>query len=193
MSTLVIHPKDPTTNFLKPIYAPISNKTIIDGGLNKSELKELIDYHDRIIMCAHGSPNGLLSVGQFPINEPYVIEDSMVSLLTEKDDNLYIWCNADQFVRDKGLNGFCTGMFISEIEEAWYYDFFDVDERLIHESNERFSSIVSRYINERLDVLFEHVIQEYAVLGYSNPIAKFNLERLNFSAVKTDSICHTLT
>jgi hypothetical protein len=45
MSILIIHPKDTTTKFLKPIYAPLINKTIVTGGLNKSELRKLIETH----------------------------------------------------------------------------------------------------------------------------------------------------
>ena len=32
----------PTTTFLKPIYAPLSNKTIVIGGVTKQEFWELI-------------------------------------------------------------------------------------------------------------------------------------------------------
>ena len=64
---LIVHPKEPTTQFLSLIYAPLQNKTVIDGGVTKSELRELIEIHDRVIMLGHGSPNGLLSVGQFPV------------------------------------------------------------------------------------------------------------------------------
>lgn len=191
MKSLIIHPQDPTTDFLKPIYAPISNKTIIDGGINKTELKKLIDNHDRVIMLGHGSPQGLLSVNQFPNVGVFIIDDSMVDLLSKKTNNVFIWCNADLFVQSNRLNGFCTGMFISELDEAWYYDFWDLDERLIDESNDVFSSIVSKYINETLDVLFRNVIHEYGLLAKRNPIARFNLERLSCSEFKKHSICNT--
>lgn len=60
MSTLIIHPKDPSTNFLKPIYAPIQDKTLITGGIDKTELRELIENHDKVIMLGHGFPWGLM-------------------------------------------------------------------------------------------------------------------------------------
>ena len=59
---LIIHPQDPSTSFLKPIYTRIKNKTIITGGINKEELKKQIELHDRVIMLGHGSPMGLFSV-----------------------------------------------------------------------------------------------------------------------------------
>jgi len=79
------------------------------------------------------------------------------------------------------LFGFGSGMFISEVEEAFYYDFWDVPQNLIDESNNRFASITSRYINEPLEVLYDNLITEYGSLASENPIARFNLERLYLS------------
>ena len=79
-----------------------------------------------------------------------------------------------------------------EIQEAWYYDFHDLDGKLIEESNNVFASIVSRYINERLNVLYKNVIHEYGLLAQSNLIARFNLARLSFNEFKKHSICHTI-
>ena len=180
MSTLIIHPKDPTTDFLKPIYAPIRDKTVITGGVSIPELRELIKSYHRVIMLGHGTPMGLLSVGQFE-GRFFVIDDSFSELLSEKRDNIFIWCYASEFMSYNQLCGFGTGMFISEIEEAHYFNFLDVSQNLIDESNNCFATIMSRYIDQLLDVLFENVLHEYGKLAKTNPIAKFNFERLYFS------------
>ena len=65
MKTLIIHPKDKSTNFLKSIYKDIPYKTIITGGCHYTDVVNEMKTHDRIIMCGHGTPYGLLSVGQF--------------------------------------------------------------------------------------------------------------------------------
>ena len=145
---------------------------------------DILYNHDRVIMLGHGSPNGLLSVGQFPNVGMFIIDKSIVDLLSKKTNNVYIWCNADLFVQSNRLNGFCTGMFISEIEEVWYYNFYDLEDRTIDESNERFASIVSKYINESLDLLFKNVIHDYSLLSQTNLIARFNLERLYHNNLK---------
>lgn len=62
---LVIHPKDRTTDFLKVIYAGRDDMTVINGGVTKETVKKAIDAHDHIIMMGHGTPQGLLAVGQF--------------------------------------------------------------------------------------------------------------------------------
>lgn len=180
MKTLVIHPKDPSTDFLKPIYAPIKDKTVVTGGVSKSKLRELIKSHHRVIMLGHGTPFGLLSVGQFD-DCSYVIDESLIQLLSEKMDNIYIWCHASDFMMNNRLCGFGSGMFISEVEEAFCYDFGYATQNLIDESNNCFSSILSRYINHPINVLYENVIHEYGKLVETNPIAQFNLERLYFS------------
>ena len=110
MKNLIIHPKDPTTCFLSRIYVPLKNKTVINGGVSKSELRKQILIHDRVIILGHGSPNGLLAVGQFPNAGFLIIDDSIVEVLKEKTENIFIWCNADQFVQRHGLAGLNCGM-----------------------------------------------------------------------------------
>jgi hypothetical protein len=72
-------------------------------------------------------------------------------------------------------------MFISELEEANYYDLWDLEQNRIDESNHGFAEIVSRYINEPLKILYQNVIQDYGLLSHTNPIAQFNMERLYIS------------
>ena len=123
MKTLIIHPEDSTTDFLSQIYAPLPNKTVIRGGITKSELPKLIESHDRVLMLGHGSPYGLISTDQFPEAGSYIIDDSMVLSLINKTNSVFIWCNANQFVDRHGLEGLNCGMFISEEGEAIYYGF----------------------------------------------------------------------
>jgi hypothetical protein len=81
MKNLIIHPADASTDFLKPIYANISDAIILNGGASKDQVKELMTQHDRIIMLGHGSPFGLFSVGQFVGNNGYIIDSTMVDVL----------------------------------------------------------------------------------------------------------------
>lgn len=188
MSTLILHPKDQSTDFLKPIYAPIKDKTVITGGIRKYKLRELIKKHDRVIMLGHGSAWGLLSVNQFVDAGSYIIDSSFSELLSAKSENIFIWCFADQFVKRHGLNGFFSGMFISEFSEAFSLGFYVSDRNLIKESNECFASTVSKYINEPLKIINQNILQEYCELAKTNPIAKFNLERLFLSERKRNSV-----
>jgi hypothetical protein len=186
MKNLIIHPQDPTTSFLSQIYAPLSNKTIIRGVICKPELLKLIESHDRVLMLGHGSPRGLLNPGQFPDAGLYIIDNSMVSPLKNKTSSIFIWCNADQFVQRHGLAGLNCGMFISEVLEAENNGFDNMDWDLIDQSNERFALIVSRYINESVDILYQNLCYEYEILARTNPIARFNSERIYFTCAGTN-------
>ena len=178
MKYLIIHPKDPTTTFLSKIYAHLKDKTEVNGGITKSELREVIESHDRIILLGHGSPCGLLSRGQFPDAGLYIIDLSMVPAFKEKSNCMYIWCYADQFVHRHGLSGLCSGMFISELREAGYFGFDKINYSLIDQSNKKFSFILSEYIDEPIDVLYKKLANEYKLLASMYPIAKFNVERI---------------
>ncbi len=82
---------------------------------------------------------------------------------------------------------FCkSGMFISEIQEAEYYGFDNMDWDLIDQSNERFALIVSRYINESIDVLYQNLCYDYEILSRTNPIARFNFDRLYLTSTGTN-------
>jgi len=178
MKYLIIHPEDPTTTFLSPIYAKLTNKTVIRGCIPKSEMLKLIESHDRVLMLGHGSPNGLRSIDMFPDAGSYIIDDSMALTLKNKRDNVYIWCHASQFVQRHELSGLYCGMFLSEMIELLCYGFDDLDSDWIDQSNERFATVVSEYINEPLEILYMKLMIEYGYLARTNPIAEFNLNRL---------------
>lgn len=178
MKTLIIHPEDSSTSFLDIVYSSIPDKTVVTGGVDKSELAELIENHDRIMMMGHGSPWGLFSVGKFKGNDAYIIDNSLVWLLNKKRENVYIWCNADQFIKRHELGGFYSGMFISEVGEAGYCGLHGTTQDVVDESNYGFCNILSEYINEDKNVIYENVKMKYGLISKNNPVALFNNERL---------------
>ena len=114
------------------------------------------------------------------------IDDSMAILLKAKTNNLYIWCHANQFVQRHGLSGLYSAMFISEVGEGFYYGFDDLDLNMIDQSNERFASVVSKYLNEPMEILYKKLLVEYGRMARTNPIARFNLERLFLTCLGTN-------
>lgn len=176
---LIIHPKDDSTTFLDRVYEGIPNKTLITGGISKSELMELIKEHDQVMMMGHGSPTGLFAMGQFiDTRNGYIIDASMVQLLREKSDSVFIWCNADRFVEPNGLDGFYSGMFISEVAEAYYCGLPGTKQDSVDESNYGFVDIIGKYINEDIEPMYEKVTQEYGLIAEENPVALYNFKRL---------------
>jgi hypothetical protein len=134
MKTLIIHASDPTTDFLCPIYEDIPNSTVIRNYLGRRQFHDLVLRHDRVIFLGHGTNKELFGPGGFRLTSKYVY------LLRDKPC-VYIWCNADQFVRRYKLKGFYTGMIISEYIEAMY-ESVACEYKEIDESNELFTKAI---------------------------------------------------
>lgn len=180
MKNLIIHPKDSSTDFLTTIYESLPNKTVITGGKSKQEVIDLINSHDRVIMCGHGCDYGLFSVGQFK-NCLLIIDQDVVEALSKKDNSIFIWCNADQFVKKHNLKGFYSGMFISEVPEAVYCGLSNINDDMIDESNYGFCKIVSDNIDKPEIKMYDAVINNYEKIAKNNQVARYNLERLYLS------------
>lgn len=181
-SCLVIHPKDRSTDFLKPIYEKLENVTLITGGKSKEEILELIKEHDRCMFMGHGSPGGLFTVGQFKgSTNGYIIDITMVEELKKKDNTVFIWCNADEFVNRHGLKGFYSGMFISEVGEAYYCGLPGTTQDIVDESNFGFVKRLSECINQPQAVMYDTIKHTYGELVENNPVAYYNHKRLYLS------------
>lgn len=177
MKTLIIHPDDDSTVFLKPIYRNIITKTVITGGVTKMEISKLINTHERIIFLGHGTHEGLSAVDQFITDDPDIVDYSMVPYLRYKKKIISIWCHADKFMYKHKLNGFFTGMFISEWSEAYFYEIFP-SQYDIDESNYFFSEIVSSHVYKPTPVIFKNVLRQYKQIANRNVVAHFNYQRL---------------
>lgn len=168
MNTLVIHPYDETTDFLSRIYAG-KNWHVINYFCDAYELKFQIMMHDRIIIMGHGIPQGLLGFGGLYINSQFV------PVLTDKRKQyVFIWCNADRFVDYYHLQGFYSGMFISEVGEAKFFD-IDATQQQIDYSNNLFADIVNKAIDT--PNFYDTVKREY--IG-EDPVIQFNNQRLYY-------------
>lgn len=180
MNTLCIHPKDDSTDFLKPIregkgwqvYDKYTSDWAADYESKLRELYSLICEADRVVMMGHGSPNGLLGYGNLFLH-PLVIKE-----LSSKP-TISIWCNADQYVEKHGLKGFYTGMFISELGEA-HYERCPATEEEVNESNFVFADIYKDMTEEPDGSKLEYLKEEYRKrCGYSD-VSIFNTERLYY-------------
>jgi hypothetical protein len=177
MRNLVIHPQDSSTDFLKPIYAKVKSKKIINGNSTPKDIERLIKTSDRVMMLGHGCSNGLFSIRLFnDFRKGIVIEPKESAILSGKD-NVYIWCNANKFVEANDLHGFYSGMFISEVSEAFFCG-VNATQEMVNESNNTFSEIVGKYVHLSKKELYKKVIEEYGELAKTNPVADYNLSRL---------------
>ncbi len=197
LKTLIVHPKDSSTTFLEDIYkydlanpnldytlctkwgyeikkypeSPMMRKLNIESK-NKDvveEFEENFFASERFIFLGHGTPKGLISY-EFIFSDPKYIKKLKESIC------IFIWCNADMYVDSiGGINGWYSGMFISEVGEAAYYDIV-TGQRAIDISNYTFSKYFREVYNKSGDNL------EWLKTTYAKEcgceMSKFNAERL---------------
>lgn len=166
MKTLVLHPDDPTTKVLEKAYEGKDWKIITNVRTSKHIIKQAIKDHDRIIMLGHGSPSGLLKkTSKFGYS--FMIDPSYLQLLRGKI-LIAVWCNADQFFKRYDLNGFYTGMIISEESEAEFENIEATLEEITY-SNELLSEAlrVSIDSDDMLASMKDIYVGETDVMNYN--------------------------
>lgn len=181
MKKLVIHPKDDTTVFLTKAYERLDDVTLVQGNVTKNQIRDMISSHDQTIMLGHGTAAGLLSVGQFPGAPGHIIDHSFASQLAAKNDSVFIWCNADQYVNRYRLSGFSTGMFISEVSEAYLMGLGSTTQREVDESNGLFVETIGAVADRGPRLMHAAARHRYGQLANRNRVAKYNHERLYLS------------
>lgn len=104
-----------------------------------------------------------------------LIDESHAELLTHESNNIYIWCNADCYVREHGLKGFATGMFISEPTEAQIFGVpFGLGD--ITGSNTLFAQIVGNCLDRPSLEIYQTVLKDYFL--ERNHVCEFNRQRM---------------
>jgi hypothetical protein len=163
--TLVIHPQDPTTEFLCGIYKGLGfdeKRT----NFNWLSILLLIPKYNRIILLGHGSPKGLAHYSST------IIDKTHYSVLQGREV-IAIWCHAKSYMEEFGLHGFYTDMFISAVLEAKHFN-VPATQNQIDESNQLFVQLVRKNLDSpnRLKQI---------LIGYQseqNQVIKFNNQRL---------------
>lgn len=167
MRTLVIHPDDRTTDFLKVIYEGRDWTVYNSWRPSVKEILKLIRAHDRVIAMGHGGAYGLIGFSHVFMNEKVI-------RALRKKDCVCIWCHANLYVERERMKGFSTSMFCSEYSECHYENIRNVKDGMVEESNMKFSSIMSKYIDENIKIMYNKVVEEYQSVGNTNPVAEYN-------------------
>jgi len=174
MKTLILHLDDRSTDFLKTIYSNLTDVTVLNVSQKSSfALARLIEIHDRLIFLGHGLPSGL--IGYLTAFGSMVV----VNAIRMKGDNvIYIWCNADQYVKKHSLSGFSTGMFISEFGESLYCKVENFNREEIEFQNNEFARLVGKYIDLPTKELRDKVYEEFNIPD--SLVVEFNRSRLYY-------------
>ena len=173
MKTLIIHPDDRSTDFLCPIYSKIKGATVLRNNVSPAHLVNEIRRHDQILMMGHGSPYGLLNCAQIGKGS-FSIEKKHASLLKKKRC-IFIWCNADEFVKQHQLRGIYTGMFISEVKESLCCK-VHAEQEEVDASNSNFAEIFGELLTAEVpnySHIFENIKIAYGELAILNEVADY--------------------
>ena len=139
---------------------------------------------DTVVAMGHGSPGGLFAVGAFQGSRGYIVDVYMAQLLREKAGRcVMIWCNADQFVQANQVPGFYSGMFVSEVVEAYAMGLPGVTQAQVDHSNDLFAKEAGRGLGPEGDVVAAwHAVTEgaYRDLARTCPVAHYNYQRLRY-------------
>lgn len=139
--------------------------TAISQALEKSFMRAQISQSDRVICMGHGLPQGLLGHGQL------VIDEQEAGIFRRQPHNIYIWCNADCFLRQHNLKGFCTGMFISDLMEAFIFN-VDATSQQIEQSNNLFADIIGDSLELSCREIKDRILEQYRIEG--NKVVEYN-------------------
>lgn len=179
MKTLVLHIDDRTTDFLKPIYSDIKNKTVYNEynpvSGDRAKIIRAVEVHDRVILLGHGYPRGMFGFGSL------FTDTAFVQALKKKDDNvIYIWCHASDYVINNRLKGFSTGMFISEVAEAAFYGIHATQDQIDYQNN-----LFVDLVKEQIDNGNTNTksIKDLVYAGYTSDtceVIKYNRSRLRY-------------
>jgi hypothetical protein len=187
--TLVIHPRDSSTDFLKDVYRNLSSFTLIQGGVTRAEIVEALIDHERIILLGRGSEKGLYASGVFDTISPYIVDEEMFPWLFGKE-NIFIWRNSDLFAYFNQLQGLFTGKFACTLEKVYFYKIKKGSFEHVEESNNLFSTLLGDLLHLPASAIYPALRECYGRQGMNNPVIDFNCQRLiyysgtEFSAFK---------
>ena len=105
MKTLVIHPKDPTTEFLRHAYEG-KGFTVLNNVAeirNMQNLKAQIQAHDRIMLMGHGFDGGLFGLTEN--GGICILFTAGMSKWLRGKDTWMVFCHAHEFQRQNNIKG----------------------------------------------------------------------------------------
>lgn len=130
MTVVFSNTGDVDTRVLAALWEGYPNARVLDVRPGVRDARPRVDAaiaaeEDTLIMCGHGSPEGLFDPGlmargnlaAIARNPPYLVDaDNAPSIRARRV--VGVWCYASSFAESAGLRGFFTGMFVSNPLEA---------------------------------------------------------------------------
>lgn len=130
--------------------------------------------HDTLILCGHGSPEGLLC----PNFSGYLFHKHNKDLVKARNV-LCIWCYAKSFCLKYGFPCLTSSMYISNSMEARMNGIFDIPQDYINQTNEDTFAEMNQLLHSQTPMK-QWVDLLNSTLDHSNPIDTFNRHGMTY-------------
>lgn len=180
---IVIHPDDPTTAFLMPLYEADGQTDLYTQAHSNAAIRHALNHKtyqgETVMMLGHGCEYGLLANSSPGRKFDRLIINSSHAQFLRGKQCIAIWCNADKFGAWYGLQGLFSGMIISEMEEARLYNIQTTPEEIAAE-NERLTRLVARALKETnyLSEVPDYI--EMLAEPLETPLQQFNYRNFHY-------------
>lgn len=175
---------DTDTAVLRYIWKGIPNVKVVEITKKTANAVELVTSaiekeHDTLIMCGHGTPQGLLNpAGMFSGKDGYLINAKNKDKI-RCNRVIGVWCHAKDFAERQGLRGFWSSMFISNRGEAMYNGINTVSSKSITEQEilfcVRLNELITNFVSMK-----NWIPSMRNDADYTNPVVKFNYDGLRY-------------
>ena len=130
----VVHPKDRTTAVLSGLYEGLEVQ-LLDETMTNNEIRHYLNHanpFEPLMILGHGSDKGLYSRKDDTAEgfDRILVGKHHLYYLRQQHRLMGIWCHANLFAKEHHLSGLFTGMFISEMSEAYEYGVETTEEEL---------------------------------------------------------------
>ncbi len=180
----MIHPADPTTQFLDEVYIGLDCE-VVRSKQDYSWLKKKVDQYETVYLLGHGLPQGL-----FGPDMKLMVDDRLADSLRNKQ-LVGVFCNADRYFHDHGLAGLYTGMIVSSSAEAYCFN-LPADLAMVEASNRAFAKSLrgALDVHDPADAGPEAADRYRNSILVENPIIEFNFGNIHSRIRKeTNRIC----
>lgn len=184
---LIIHPEDPSTEFLKSLYL---NEVALTGNFGNAHLRRQLQNSDEIWLLGHGCGEfGLLDMkSRFGVLN--IVGSQHVQFLRDKLV-VGVFCNANMFAERYGLTGLFTGMIISEMQESIDWNVSATIDEILDE-NMHFANNLNYCIEECKSLKEVPGMMRGFIKENSSPLVRFNYESVfwieNGETIEDESI-----
>lgn len=182
MRILVIHPNDPSTQFLCRLYEDLPNVTKLTEKNSNSEITEALQHgnYDLYMFLGHGGEDGLYAPNGSQQFGRHIINSGHVQFMRDKIC-FGVWCNANIFAVKYSLTGIFTGMVISEIIEAYMWNVPVKDQEEMSAHNELWCGALRDCCNNTSSVLVPEKMYHYIRDRFKRDMTP--LEEFNFNSI----------